>query len=250
MKLFVIVLCLLSERFLVHISSHHRFHWFILYSQGVLSKCSASLPTWVKLSAVVLPLLTAVGLVLYGVNAWLFGFIELMLNIGLFYYCLGPVNPFYPGQKHSEDDAPTQEARMDYLAQVNGQLFAPLFWYIIAGPLGMLTYRLIMLCQDESVVSEAAAKVLGLLDWVPCRMTGLFYLLVGHFQKGFLRFRATFFSPPSMNQIVLRESGLSALEGESHEEKTMLHAERLVEHATIFLLVLLAVCNMIAWVNY
>lgn len=247
MELLVIVFCLLSERFLVHKSSHNRFHWFMSYGNGIIAHVPARLSSWVILVLIMLPLLLLFGVVLYFVDDALFGIIGLLMNIVIFYYCIGPVNPFYP--VHTKPvELMVDEDIAHYLVQVNGELFAVLFWYLVLGPLGILAYRLISLSQGLASVRQAASDVLNVLDWLPGRMTALLYLFVGNFQAGFQHLSKLFFTAPGKNKRLLSVCGLAALSFDHREPKTMLDAENLVEHATIVFLVLLAFCTIVAWV--
>lgn len=246
MKLLVIVLCLLSERFLVHASSHHRFHWFSTYAQMTekrLAQMSFTASPWLMLAFVLLPIVLATFIVLYLFGNWLFGLIGLALNLAIFYYCLGPGNPFYP-VRHTEKEESEDDAG-HYLAQVNGQLFAVTFWYIVFGPLAAIVYRLISLCQSQQAVKTQAIWLTNILDWIPARLTILLYLIVGNFQAGLRCFSKKFLAVPDENHVLLSTCGLESLGDNKHI--TMLHAERLVEHAVIALLVLLACFTLIAW---
>ena len=103
MSLLVIVICLLSERYLVNTVAHNRFNWFMLYSKAILpvfSKLSPSL----LLTMIVLPPVVVVGIFLHAVNHIFFDVMGLLLSVVIFYYCIGPINPFYPAhaKPHTE----------------------------------------------------------------------------------------------------------------------------------------------------
>ena len=146
-----------------------------------------------------------------------------------------------------EDEDLNDEAIAGFLAAANEQLFAVIFWYIVLGPLSIIAYRLVSLCQGQPGGSPVARQWLDVFDFIPARMTALLYLLAGNFQLGFGSFCKLFFTPPSKNQALLRVCGLAALGADKGEPKTMIQVERLVEHATIILLVLLAVFTMVSW---
>lgn len=246
MDLLVIVLCLLSERFLVHKSSHDRFHWFMAYGNGVLTRFPASISSWLKLALIVLPFLLLTGVVLHFVDHLLYGVVGLLLNIVIFYYCLGPVNPFYPVHTKLMDEMVDDDIG-HYLVRANGELFSAVFWYLVLGPVGMLAYRLVSLSQGLTAVTPQAVDVLNFLEWLPARMTALLYLMVGNFQVGYEHFSRLFFSPPAKNNHMLSLCGLAALSFDSREQKAMIQAENLVEHAAIAFLALLAFCTIFAW---
>lgn len=249
MKLLVIVFCLLCERFMVHASSHNRFHWFSTYGNAMekrLSKIAFLASPWSMLVAASLPMLLVAFLSLHFFSNWLFGFIGLLLNVIIFYCCIGPGNPFYPVRASTEQIASNDEIGA-YLAEINGQLFAVLFWYIVLGPVALLAYRLISLRQNQKTVSKLALWLTSCLDWIPARMTVLLYLIVGNFQAGLRPFFKLFLNSPVNNQELLSTCGLRALGGTGEEQADMSQAENLVEHAVIALLVLLACFTLAAW---
>lgn len=129
MKLLVIILSLLSERYLVHAVSHLRFNWFPAYFNTLserLPKSHQLLYQALILLAIVLPLAIICAVLLYIFDSVLFGFIGFLLNLAIFYYCLGPENPFYPVRE--DTDAEHSELAVgDYFAKANGQLFAVIF---------------------------------------------------------------------------------------------------------------------------
>ena len=250
MKLLVIVLCLLSERFLVHASSHNRFHWFATYGNAMeqrLSKIPFLSSSWLMLIVAALPMLLVAFLAVYFFSNWLFGFVGLLLNICIFYCCIGPGNPFYPVRSSTDEHASHKEVGA-YLAHSNGQLFAALFWYIVLGPVAALAYRLISLSQNQKAVKPQAVWLTDVLDWLPARMTVLLFLIVGNFQAGLRHFSKLFFTAPEANQTLISDCGLQALGCVGDEPVAMSQAENLVEHALIALLVLLACFTLVAWV--
>ncbi|CDZ79142.1 regulatory protein AmpE [Legionella massiliensis] len=250
MKLLVILLCLLSERYVVHAASYLRFNWFTDYCNKIYQispQTKVFSNPAVILALIVLPLVILCALVLLLIDHWLFGIICFLLNLAIFYYCLGPDNPFYPiREKVDEPDPELASGR--YFAQVNGQLFAVLFWYVVAGPLAAVVYRLISLCREQELTAKLAEKITSILDWIPARISVLLYLLVGNFQKGYGFFVQRFFSLPENNDSFLSEGGLLAARINESEPVLLPYAENLVEHAVIVYLVLLAFFTLVALV--
>lgn len=247
MKFIVIVLCLLSERYLVHALSLNRFSWFKDYSDRLLKQTdntSFLSSAWLKLLTLVLPIVLLTWLVLCLLGNVLFGFIGLFLNVGIFYYCLGPKNPFYPS---TDKKGKKQADAADYFAEVNGQLFAVIFWYIFTGPLGIIVYRLVSLSQSLKAVAGQARTLTDILDWLPARLTALLYMLVGNFQRGLVHLMSQLLSPPVKNNQLLESCGLASAANKDGEEVPVPMAEQLVEHAVIVLLVFLALFTLIAW---
>jgi AmpE protein len=245
MKLLVVLLCLLSERFLIHTIAHQRFYWFndyYLAIKKILDKNAVFSNPWLLLAGIITPLIVLIAIVYFLLHGILFGLVGLILNIIIFYYCLGPDNAFYPMQSTSTD-----EANIPYFAIVNRQLFAVVFWYVVAGPIAVLTYRLITLSREIAPVSEQANEVAEVLEWLPARMTVLLYLLVGNFQRGFTRFSQFFLSNPNTNDKMLNDCGVLAVSSNEVDEIPLTTAETLVEHSVIVLLVFIALFTIVAW---
>ena len=201
---------------------------------------------WTALALAVLPIVLFVALILYFLSDALFGFIGLLLNLAIFYYCLGPDNSFYPVHK-PEDEGNEEMSAGHYLASVNNQLFAVIFWFIVAGPLAVLGYRLVYLCRDQEKTRSAAIMLSSWLDWITSRLTLLLYMLVGNFQRGFNYYSKMFFSSPANNETMLSEGGLLVAHTEGEEQVTLAYAQNLVEHALIVCLVFLAFFTLVAW---
>jgi len=248
MKLLIILLCLLSERYLIHKISQQRFNWFTAYCNKIahyFPQSNLLTNSTFFLLAVILPPLVITWIILMIADHLLFGFITFLLNLIIFYYCLGPDNPFYPIREEAEADNSESAART-YFAQVNGQLFAVIFWFVITGALGVLCYRLISLCRDQEKTTNLAILITDILDWIPARITVLLYLLVGNFQKGVHFYSQKFLSSPTNNNYFLSEGGLLAARTTENEPVELTYAQNLVEHAVIVYLVFLALFTLIA----
>ena len=88
MKLLVILLCLLSERYLVHAVSHLRFNWFSSYCNKInqyLPQNNLFLNPIIFLAIIMLPLIVMVWLIFFIVGHALFGFLAFVLNLLIFY---------------------------------------------------------------------------------------------------------------------------------------------------------------------
>lgn len=248
MKLLVILLCLFSERFLIHTISYQRFSWFDDYYQAMkktADKNSFFANPWTFLALIVLPLILITALVYFVLHGIFYGFMGLLLSLALFFYCLGPKNVFYPVTQSETENA--NQLVGDYFSMVNRQLFSVVFWYIIAGPIAVVAYRLIALCRNIPEVRVQADEITDLLEWIPARLTVLLFLLVGNFQRGFKLFSSYFFAKPDFNNEMLRECGLQAVRTNESDEVPMPVAEGLVEHAIIVMLVFIALFTLISW---
>lgn len=246
MKLLVILLSLASERYLVHVLSLRRSKYLHAYCDALMQRLPVKgfmANPYVLLAGVVLPLLVLLLLLLHFLSHGLFGLFGFILNLIVFYLCLGPGNPFYPERSDDADE----HASARYFSEANGQLFAVILWFIIAGPVAVLLYRLIAICQDYARTEKPARLIIGCLDWISTRVTVLLYLLVGNFQQGFQYYRKHFFSPMIENQSLLEECGTLAAATKEGEAVDLPNAQTLVEHALVLYLVIVAAFTLVAW---
>lgn len=245
MKLLIILLCLISERYLPHISSQYRFHWFSAYYARINESFDKA-PAFLKILFVLVPVLVILGLILSLLGSLLFGIIGFIISLLLFYYCLGPENPFYPMQE--EDDSNPNARAESYFVAANSQLFAPIFWFVLFGPLVLVAYRLLTLLVKQEETAELAETIVGYLDWVTIRITLMLYFLAGNFQKGFQFFSTQWLSPIENNNKILGQAGLlSAIEQEEPPAISLMQAQELVERALIIFLVFIAIFTLAAW---
>lgn len=248
MKLLVIVVCLLSERFLIHGISFQRFSWFAAYCTKIMEWTADKtflINPWARLIAVVFPVIFIVSFIYLLFDDLIFGLVGLLFSLGLFFYCLGPQNPFYPKADSELEVESTTSRSGAYFSEVNSELFTVIFCYLVGGPLLALTYRLIALCRNVESIQPQANQLTDIFEWIPARLTVLLFLLVGNFQSGLSLFSHYLLLKPSLNNHMLSECGLQAARSENVDEEIPLPvAERLVEHALIVLLVFIAFITM------
>jgi adenosylcobinamide-phosphate synthase len=92
--------------------------------------------------------------------------------------------------KMTEDDI--RKAAIESILE-NGAdaIFAPIFWFIVAGPAGAILYRLSNTLdamwgyknQKFLYFGWATARFDDVLNWIPARLTALSYALLGHTQR-------------------------------------------------------------------
>lgn len=83
-------------------------------------------------------------------------------------------------------------ARRGLLAEQMRQLFAPLFWFLLLGPVAALAYYLLRLCAEGrlSATPALAARLLHFADWPVARVLGLSFALAGDFVATWQHWRA------------------------------------------------------------
>ncbi|MES2917578.1 MAG: hypothetical protein V4729_03055 [Pseudomonadota bacterium] len=80
-------------------------------------------------------------------------------------------------------NAELARARRGLLGEQMRQLFAPLFWFLLLGPVAALFYYLLRLCAEGrvSATPALAARLLHFADWPVARVLGLSFALAGDF---------------------------------------------------------------------
>lgn len=146
------------------------------------------------------------------------------------------------------------------LTQANDRVFAVVFWFVILGPLGavffraaeILSHKLAREFGDNSEFAAAAARMHGILAWLPARLLAASYAFAGSFEDAIADWRtyyagcsASFFE---INNEVLGCAGAGAVRlsaAGSNEEITYLRAvDNLVFRAEILWLVVIGVVTI------
>jgi adenosylcobinamide-phosphate synthase len=98
-------------------------------------------------------------------------------------------------------------------------IFAPIFWFVVAGPTGVVFYRLSNTLdamwgyknQRYYYFGFAAARLDDLLNWIPARLTALSYMLLGDTDNAWLCYRQQSPDCESPNAGVVMSAGAGAL---------------------------------------
>lgn len=216
MMLIAILFCLALQRF-ANIGGWFQVSWFELYLKN-LCPLASKLNEWVAILLIIAPVPLLLAL-LHSLFAWrLFGLFNLILATVVLFFCIDArdfkdrlinyFNNLEKGDTQASVDTIASfvgDVSFDTTAELNRavtkaillnsfeQLFTGLFWFIIAGVYGVSIYFFIVLLGknaakvDSSYVGLAklAAKIQDVLDWIPSRLVGFSYSLVGNFNKGF-----------------------------------------------------------------
>ncbi len=223
MSLLAIVICLITERFLLEHQHLRQAPWLQRYSQWLAGQ---RLPEWslkgtLNLLLLLLPpvLLTALLQQLFA-DA-LFGLLSFLFATCVLLFSLGPedldtqVNRYIQAVEEEDeseqrqiarditnDEPPTSEPALSQavtegiLLQANQRLFGVLFWFLVLGPVGALLYRIAaQLPKLEQANRDldyflSAKQLLLILDWVPARLTAICYAIAGSFEDALYGWRS------------------------------------------------------------
>jgi AmpE protein len=239
MRFLIIVLCLLSEKYLTHEFFTFRKKWADLYGQYI----EKFIPQNILNSVPIMRFAIYLGsLALLCIIFGLFGHhgIGLILNfvfeLAVFYICLGEHNLFYvnANEKKLMNDN-------EFILAMNQEFYAVILWFYILGPFGALFYRVTQHFTHTKKAPANLLKIKAFLDWLPVRMSALLFLLVGHFQPGFSELIKNINQNPMENDALLIQSARSALEVKKDENIDMMKLQNLFNHSCLLLVFLLAI---------
>ncbi|MEI8054501.1 MAG: regulatory signaling modulator protein AmpE [bacterium] len=216
MILIAILFCLTLQRF-ANIGGWFQVSWFELYLKN-LHPWISKLNEWVAISLIIMPVLLLLVL-LHVLFTWrLFGLFNLILATAVLFFCVDArdlknrLTGYFSNLEKGDIQASANsvsgligDVSSNTTAELNRavtkaillnsfeQLFTGLFWFIVAGIYGVSFYFLIVLLSKNAAkvdssyaeLARQASKIQDVLDWVPSRLVGLSYSLVGNFNKGF-----------------------------------------------------------------
>jgi len=96
-------------------------------------------------------------------------------------------------------------------------VFAPLLWFIVAGPAGALFYRLgLVFCEQWKRPAHGdfgrwAVRAFALIDWLPARISAAAFAVVGDFEDAVFCWRTQAVSWPDAASGIILASGAGAL---------------------------------------
>ena len=206
MSFLVLILTILIEKLSSWRQALQKDQWW--YEQ--LARCKKLLPRQNSLALVLALSLPIIGLaiLLIVLKSIAYGLLLIPVHLAVLVYSLSrgdvrvALGPFRDAWRRQDTHAASLAAQRDLLIQseepvgliqaVQGYLlwqgfqgfFAVIFFYLIAGPLAALAYRLLVLTSEQATWPEAAGKatrLLHILDWLPVRLLSASFALIGNF---------------------------------------------------------------------
>lgn len=251
MKIIVLLICLGVQRFLNIQFSLPQFDWFKLYRDLIKSFLPANLQQGiVGLLITVLPVAIIVwllGMLLGGVMI-----AYLILSVVVMFVCLDGRDLGAQMKAYMSGDASGQ-AEADALAsKITGDatpadgpakaraitnaiffqglhhVFGVVFWYLILGLFGAITYFLVHYIasnakkadSDLAPLGESANMVQAILDWIPVRLLGLSFAIVGSSGDVIKQVTKNLVGALSKESRLAEVFGLAALKADSDKPET------------------------------
>jgi membrane protein required for beta-lactamase induction len=228
MQFITILVCLIIERwshFGKKIRTYKLYDKYIAFCEKTLKPIK--LNHYLFIGAVLLPALIIAGIIYVALWYSLFGILALAFSIFALLYCLGSFD-------FSKENVDT------IFDAAHNHIFSVIFWAIILGPAGAITYRLnnelTNYYKASSDISKTAKKLKLILDWIPIRLETFAYALIGHFAVTIGCWLEHFLKAPEHNEKVLNECAKVALD----KKKSSNDARALIDRALIVWLVIMA----------
>lgn len=253
MTLIVLLICILLQRFLGLKSYIWQVNWMDHYFQWLVSKFNYTVQSHgaIGFLIVILPLLIIASL-LFALDFRLFSFIGyLILSVLLVWYCLD--------SRDLKKDPLLGATSADLFMYTYQHQFAIIFWYALFGPVGLVLYFSVNALHEylQRVHEEqnlhlltVTAKVQGVLDWVPIRLLGLTYALVGHFSEAFAVIKSQFLSDIRTNEKQIALWGLVAQNGQATIENPDTNETIiLMDRALLVWLLVLLILTIAFWLG-
>jgi AmpE protein len=239
MRFLIIVVCLLSDKFMPHQLQAIRKSWLEYYTNAIRKITPPSFLNASPLSlyAIVLTSLILVCSISYSLKSISILFmLNFLFELSVFYLCLGEHNLFYMNTNSSE-----HLSIREYIYAINQEVVAVSLWFFLFGPVGALIYRVTLEFAKIQTFEKTIVQLCQILDWLPTRITALLFLMVGQFQPGFSSYMKLFCENPEQNHLLLATMAEHALQEKTLEKIEVARLEGLYSHACLLLLFIMAV---------
>ncbi|EKE01440.1 MAG: hypothetical protein ACD_21C00132G0011 [uncultured bacterium] len=282
MILIAILICLALQRF-ADVGGWFKPSWFEMYLKA-LNPWVGKLNEWVAVFCVIVPVLLFLVLLHLVFGRGFFGLFDLILATLVLFFCIdardlkNKLAAYFVNIEKGDFHAAVSDVAnfvgdvaSDNSAELNRavtkailldsfeRIFAGLFWFMVFGVYGAAAYCLVGLLRKNALkvdsnyieLAKLAAQIQDALDWVPSRLVGVSYALVGDFNKGFGYFSKFLLSGLTGVKKFSVDSGLAALvvdpDGAKATVKENYAALDLINHTLIIWLIALALVLFGIW---
>ena len=240
MELLAVLAVLLLQRHTELSTEVHKLRIFQHYTDFMESQFSKQ--SWwsgyLGLLVFLIPALIIVLVAHWILSGWLFHILGFLFSVFILLYCVD----FKSFRQMKDGDAVDNET-----VGQESQLFSILFWFIVLGPVGGVLYYLLIKALQQPALQEKALLIQGVLDWIPVRISGFLFALVGHFGSAFSWWWKHCDSGIKDAQKFMVGTARAALQLEDDKSISGGDLKTLFERALWAWVVLLAVLTLIIW---
>lgn len=256
MNVIALLICLSLDRFTPIADKLRCYGWVDKYSQMIDKQCNQrfNFSKWLAVASLLVPVILVTLLIQGLLMLPFYGLFDFIFNLFVLLYCLGTV------KVHRYTALDNSKPVETLFVQSQQQLFSILFWFVIFGAVGALVYRITMQMkryyqnQGNADSSSYFELLQQYFDWIPTRLLGFIFALVGDFSQTFSAWWNHAWSTVSNNESFLLNCGFSALavpEEDSEEGMAtyQLQAVSLIERALLATLVIFILIVLVAWIH-
>lgn len=243
MNILSILICLGLERYLNLDEAFRSFNWFTKYVNQIYKFVNIDkFPEYIVILLILFPVMFITALIQFGLMHILGGVLGIVFNIAVLFFslnstCLEKKFAEYftaknagnltaasesinqPYTKNDTIQSLTRSMTITLLRYYVREVFGVLFWFLLGGGFGALTYRLVIqlnkLTNNSNLqykdLHSAASNLLDLLDWIPVRITTLIYSFAGNFTKCFGTWLRHLWDTQDANDAMLINCGLASV---------------------------------------
>lgn len=282
MTLIAILFCFALQRF-ANVGNWMQPTWFESYLKR-LQPWLIKVNELVGISIILIPIFILLAILHLLLNWRFFGFFDLIFIVMILLFCVDArdlkqklANYFSSLEKQNQADAVNAAALFvgspilyeanelpravtkAIFVKVFTDIFSVLFWFIIFGTYGAVGYVSLVLTSkfapkidlNFTNLARVAEQMIEILDWIPVRLLGFTYALVGHFTKGCSYCVKNFWLNPKDNASFIVNSGFAALdlttEATQSNEKENYVAIDLINRALIVWIIAIAIFSLGYW---
>lgn len=254
MTVIAVLVSVLLQKFFQFHGASYRHEWIRIYYKQLESKVTyiAKGHRLFELAILVIPLLFGTSLLL-ALIYHLFGALGyFIVNLALFWLCTD-IRDLRKYPLESSD-------YFSWFAVTYRDFFAPLFWFVFLGPVIMVLYVVLgdiyryleseRNSKDDELM-KYALKTQAVLDWIPARLLGMTYALVGHFKSVLSLLKQQFFMSPfkidQAEQLALWAR--AALQPQPENELLKEEVISLIERALLIWIIVLIILTISFWLG-
>ncbi len=134
------------------------------------------------------------------------------------------------------------------------RFFAPVFWFVILGPTGLVLYTVtaslltFLISVNELKLFQYTAKLKNYLDWIPLRLVGFSFALMGNFAVALKSWMGYLWQSPAEDREIIVKFGIAALVY-SDQELSFKTAMKLIDRVIIFWLIVILLFTLEFWLG-
>lgn len=250
MSIIIIIICIVLQRLLAFDYYSYQLKWLEAYFRWLLNTVDYLTEGHALASVLILLMPVVIAFVLFYslIYHFLGVFVYAIFNFILVWLCIDCrdlIKKPYPNLRTA-----------DFFVITYERLFAVIFWFVVFGPAGLILYTAVIslrnLLSAESHLNLLfyVLKIKAVLDWVPIRLMGLSYAIVGHFSSVSKLWSEQWQSRLSDDAGLVTEYGSAALGvHKSALNNLQLEVVQIINRALVFWLMVIGILTLVFWLG-